>query len=69
MCEDAEKSGMGVRYIRSRITEELDRQMFEDPDARKYTLFKKMPETTAAEKRSTIHEHGKAPIGEVQCNS
>lgn len=38
LAEDAMKSGLGCRYIRSRLQTMLDEQMFEFPDRTGYTL-------------------------------
>ena len=38
LAEDAVKSGLGCRYIRSRLQTMLDEQMFEFPDRTGYTL-------------------------------
>ena len=38
LASDAEKSGLGCRYIRSRLQSMLDEQMFDEPDAKEYSL-------------------------------
>ena len=38
LASDAEKSGLGCRYIRSKLQSMLDEQMFDEPDAKEYSL-------------------------------
>ena len=38
LAETAAESGLGCRYIRSRVQGMLDEQMFDDPDASTYSL-------------------------------
>ena len=38
LASDAEKSGLGCRCIRSRLQSMLDEQMFDEPDAKEYSL-------------------------------
>lgn len=39
LCQKAADSHMGVRYLKSRIRNELDREMFAHPDRKEYLLF------------------------------
>lgn len=38
LASDAEKSGLGCRFLRSKLQSMLDEQMFDEPEAKEYTL-------------------------------
>ena len=46
LAEEAARSGLGCRYIRSRLQAMLDEQMFQEPDRTRYTLSLRQEERT-----------------------